>query len=59
MLTDREKEVFRLKKEGKTQIEIASLLKISQPAVSLFYNNSLRKIKSAEETLAFVRGEVK
>jgi transcriptional regulator len=51
MLSEREKEVLKLKLEGKTQLEIARRLKISQPAVSNFYNNALWKIKDAEETI--------
>ena len=51
MLTDKEKEVLRLKKEGFNQQEIAKKLKISQPAVSSFYSNALRKIKDAEEVM--------
>ena len=51
MLTDKEKEVLRLKKEGLNQQEIAKKLKISQPAVSSFYSNAIRKIRDAEEIL--------
>jgi transcriptional regulator len=51
MLTEKEKEVLRLKNEGLTQLEISKKLKISQPAVSNFYNNALWKIKDAEETI--------
>lgn len=51
MLTEKEIEVLKLKNEGLTQLEIAKKLKISQPAVSSFYNNSLNKIKDAEEIL--------
>jgi HTH-type transcriptional regulator, fmd operon transcriptional regulator len=51
MLTEKEVEVLKLKKQGLTQLEIAKKLKISQPAVSNFYNNALWKIKDAEETL--------
>ena len=51
MLTQKEIEVLKLKKKGFTQIEIAKKLKISQPAVSSFYNNALKKIKDAEEVL--------
>jgi transcriptional regulator len=49
MLTEKEIEVLKLKKEGLTQKDIAKKLKISQPAVSSFYNNALWKIKDAEE----------
>ncbi len=51
MLTEKEIEVLKLKESGLTQLEIAKKLKISQPAVSDFYNNALWKIKDAEETL--------
>jgi transcriptional regulator len=51
MLTEKEIEVLKLKKKGLTQMEIARKLKISQPAVSNFYNNALDKIKQAEEIM--------
>jgi transcriptional regulator len=51
MLTEKEIEVLKLKKECFTQKDIAKKMKISQPAVSDFYNNALNKIKDAEETL--------
>ena len=51
MLTDKEIEVLKLKKEGFSQIEIAKKLKISQPAVSNFYSNAIRKIRSAENVI--------
>jgi HTH-type transcriptional regulator, fmd operon transcriptional regulator len=51
MLTEKEVEVLKLKEKGLTQLEIAKKLKISQPAVSSFYNNALNKIKDAEEVL--------
>jgi DNA-binding NarL/FixJ family response regulator len=49
MFTERELSVLELKKKGLSQLEIAKKLKISQPAVSSFYNNALRKLKDAEE----------
>ncbi|MDP4039541.1 MAG: LuxR C-terminal-related transcriptional regulator [Candidatus Pacearchaeota archaeon] len=55
MLTEKEIEVLKLKKKGLTQLEIAKKLKISQPAVSSFYNNALKKIKDAEEVLKLKR----
>ena len=55
MLTQKEIEVLKLKKKGFTQIEIARKLKISQPSVSSFYNNALKKIKDAEEILKLKR----
>ncbi len=51
MLTEKEIEVLKLRTQGFTQSEIAKKLKISQPAVSSFYNKSLKKIREAEETL--------
>jgi len=51
MLTQKEIEVLKLNKKGLTQLEIAKKLKISQPSVSSFYNNALKKIKDAEEVL--------
>ena len=51
MLTEKEKEVLKLKSHGFNQKEIAKKLKISQPAVSNFYNNALWKIKDAEEVI--------
>ena len=51
MLTEKEIQVLNLKKQGFTQLEISKKLKISQPAVSNFYNNALRKIKDAEEVI--------
>lgn len=55
MLTTKEKQVLELKKKGFTQIEIASRLKISQPAVSSFINNSLKKIRDAKKTMEFAK----
>ncbi len=51
MLTEKEIEVLRLRTQGFTQSEIARKLKISQPAVSSFYNKALKKIGEAEETI--------
>ncbi len=51
MLTPKEIDVLKLKKAGSTQNEIARKLKISQPAVSKFYNNSLKKIQEAEKII--------
>jgi len=49
MLTKKEIEVLKLRKKGLIQQEIARILKISQPAVSGFYNNSLKKIREARK----------
>ena len=51
MLTQKEIDVLKLKKQGLTQVEIAKKLKISQPAVSSFYNNTLKKIADAKKVL--------
>jgi len=51
MLTEKEIEVLKLKNKNLTQLEIAKKLNISQPAVSSFYANALKKIKEAEEVL--------
>ncbi|MBS3134214.1 helix-turn-helix domain-containing protein [Candidatus Woesearchaeota archaeon] len=55
MLTEKEIEVLKLVKEGLTQKEVSKRLKISQPAVSNFYNNALKKIKDAKEILKLKR----
>ena len=55
MLTKKEIEVLKLRKQGFLQTEIAAKLKISQPAVSNFYTNALRKIKEAQEVLKLVK----
>ena len=51
MLTEKEIAVLELKLKDFTQLEIAKKLKITQPAVSKFYNNALAKIKDAGEVL--------
>jgi len=51
MLTEKEIAVLELKLKNFTQLEIAKKLKITQPAVSKFYNNVLAKIKDAGEVL--------
>ncbi len=51
MLTEKEIAVLELKLKDFTQLEIAKKLRISQPAVSKFYNNALAKIKDAEQVL--------
>ena len=56
MLTEKEIEVLKLKLKGLTQLDISKKLKISQPAVSKFYNNALWKIKDAEEVLKLKKG---
>jgi|TARA_Y100000310_G_C19996644_1_gene496541 transcriptional regulator len=37
------------------QNEIATKLKISQPAVSAFENNAIKKIRSAKKIMEFVK----
>lgn len=63
MLTKKEIDVLKLRKAGSTQTEIARKLKISQPAVSNFYNNALKKIEEAQEILKIKKqlkfGEIK
>ena len=54
MLKKKEKQILELRKRGFKQSEIASKLKISQPAVSSFVNNSLNKIRNAKKTMEFV-----
>lgn len=55
MLTEKERRVLELRKQGLKQIEVAAKLKISQPAVSAFENNALRKIKAAKDVMDFVK----
>ena len=55
MLTKKEIEILKLKKKGLTQVEISKILKISQPAVSGFYNNALKKINEAKKALELVK----
>ena len=55
MLTKKEKQILELRKKGLKQNEIASRLKISQPAVSSFETNALRKIRSAKKIMDFVK----
>jgi len=55
MLTKKEKEILELRKKGLKQSDIASKLKISQPAVSSFETNALRKIRSAKGVMDFVK----
>lgn len=55
MLTKKEKQILELRKRGLRQEQIASKLKISQPAVSSFENNALRKIRGAKRVMEFVK----
>ena len=54
MITRKEKQVLELRKKGLKQSEIASKLRISQPAVSAFVNNALRKMLDAKAIIHFV-----
>jgi hypothetical protein len=51
VLTERELAVIQLRKQGKTQADIAHILKISQPAVSSFERNAQKKIGEAKDLL--------
>ena len=55
MLTRKEKQILELRKKGLKQNEIASKLKISQPAVSAFESNAIRKIRGAKQVMDFVK----
>ena len=55
MLTKKEKQILELRKRGLKQKQIASKLKISQPAVSAFENNALKKMRDAKKTMEFVK----
>ena len=55
MITQKERQVLELRKKGFKQVQIASKLKISQPAVSAFESNAMRKIRDAKRIIDFVR----
>jgi transcriptional regulator len=55
MITKKEKQILELRKKGLKQNEIASKLKISQPAVSSFENNALKKIRNAKKIMDFAK----
>ena len=55
MLTKKEIRILELRKKGLKQKDIASKLNISQPAVSAFENNALKKIRSAKKIMEFVK----
>lgn len=57
MLTEQELTVLRLRKSGKTQVQIAKELSISQAAVSKFERNAERKLIEAEQLLALAKSE--
>ena len=54
-LTEKEIEILKLRKKGLKQADIAKRLKISQPAVSSFENNAVRKIRGANKILMVVK----
>ena len=55
MLTKKERQVLELRKKNFKQVDIASKLKISQPAVSSFERNAMKKIRAAREIIDFVK----
>ena len=55
MITKKEEQILELRKKGLKQNEIASKLKISQPAVSAFENNAIRKIRDSKKIMEFVK----
>jgi hypothetical protein len=55
VLTERELAVLKLRKAGKTQAEVSTILKITQPAVSNFERNAQKKIKDAQELLQNIK----
>lgn len=55
MLTKKERQILELRKKGMKQKEIASKLKISQPAVSAFESNALRKIRDAKSIMELAK----
>ena len=48
-LTEKQREVYELFMQGYTQVEIAKLMGISQPAVNKLYEKVIKKCKSIEE----------
>ncbi len=55
MLTRKEREILELRQKGLKQFDIAQKLKISQPAVSAFETNALRKIRNAKRVMEFAK----
>lgn len=51
LLTEKEIEVVKLRKEGLTQVEVARKIGISQAAVSNFEKNAYHKIGDAQAVL--------
>jgi len=54
MLTKKEKQVLELRQKGFKQRDIAAKLKISQPAVSSFESNAVKKIRDAKKLLKYI-----
>jgi transcriptional regulator len=55
MLTDREIEILKLRKNKLSQKEISKKLGLSQPAISKFEKNARKKIKDSLETLKIAK----
>jgi len=53
MLTKKEIEVLKLRKQNLTQIEVAKKLHISQAAVSVFEKKAISKIKDAKRVVEY------
>jgi len=51
LLTEKQYLILKLRLEGKTQKEIAELIRTSRENVSIIEKRALRKVKLAEETL--------
>ncbi len=51
LLTEKQYKVLKLRIEGRTQREIAEIMKTSRENVSVIERSALRKIRLAEETL--------
>ena len=55
MLTKKEKQILELRKKGLKQSQISFKLKISQPAVSAFETNAIRKIGNAKKIVEYAK----
>jgi len=55
MITKKEIEVLKLKKNGLTQVQIAKKINIAQSTVSLYLTKAQRKIKQAREDLKIAK----
>ena len=54
LLTDRQKEVLRYRKQGLTQQQIADLIKTSKANVCTIEKSAMENIRRAKETLEFL-----